>query len=134
MKVMITKTDGSVAFMLPASGPDPGVTPALVMRAEAVGLPYVALTELKLFTKSVWLPKTSTMKARNVPAEAMIQKAFCQRKVVRRPATRMAPIRTTMTMAPTKTQWVSVWKLLPQSIRVWLLKVMPRVARIGPSA
>ncbi len=69
----------------------------------------------------------------NVPTEAMIQKTFCQRKVVLMPAMRITVIRAIIEKPPTKIQTPSVWKLVPHVDEGLVLEESRRAStRTGP--
>src|SRR5262249_39863279 len=74
------------------------------------------------------------MNARKVPAEAMIQKMFCQRSVILVPAISSAVISTIMNRPPRKIHVWSAWNLSPHVIKLLLWKTMPDRTSVGPSA
>ena len=84
--------------------------------------------------KPAVFPSSSAAKATNVPSMAMIQNAFCQRKVVFTPAIRIAVISTIIDRPPTKIHSFFVWKFVPHSTIVGLSKKTPSATRTGPSA
>src|SRR5258708_39438388 len=74
------------------------------------------------------------MKAREVAADAMIEKMFCQRSVTFVPKISSGVISRIMNRPPRKIQTWSVWNRFPQVIRSLLWKKMPKVTSVGPSA
>ena len=112
MNVITTKIAGNVIDVSPRSGLIPR-TFAPSMTAAIVPPPCAALTALKFVWKSVVEPKSRTTNARNVPTEAMIQKTFCQRKVVRVPAMSTSVRSRIIEKPPMNVQTLSVWNRCP---------------------
>jgi hypothetical protein len=132
MKVMITKTAGSVALHSPG-WPDVAGAAATILWKTSPCPPNLCARSLKLFWRSEELPNRNTMKAMNVPIEAIAQKVFCHRNTAFVPAIRIAVISTIIARAPKKIHHLWVWKLFPHRIRSGLSKMTPSVERIGPS-
>ena len=133
MNVITTKTAGNVIDMSPRSGLIPR-TLAASMTAAIVPPPWAVLTALKFVWKSVAPPRSRTANARNVPTDAMIQKTFCQRKVVRVPAMSTSVRSRIIEKPPMNVQTLSVWNRVPHSVSTGMLNSTPRLERTGPSA
>ena len=133
MNTMRANTVGAVAEMSPALGAAPAV-PAAVTTAAVVPPPNLAFRASKFELKPALSPTRRARNATNVPNVAMIQKAFCQRNVVFRPAIRMAVTRTIIDTPPRKTHSFFVWKLVPHSTSVELSNRTPSDTRMGPRA
>ena len=123
---MITKTAGSVALHSPGC-PEVAGAAATILWKTSPWPPNLCARSLKCVCSDDELPNRNTMKAMNVPIDAIAQKLFCHRKTAFVPAIRIAVISTIIAMAPKKIHHLWVWKLLPHRIRSGLLKTTPSV-------
>ena len=133
MNVITMKIAGSVIDGSPRSGVIPW-TPAVEMTCAIVPPPLAVFTASKLVWKSDVEPRSRTTKARNVPADAMIQNTFCQRNVVLVPAMRTAVRRTIIESPPMNVHSLSVWNRVPHSVSVGMPSSAPRLVNTGPRA